>query len=142
MERIKVTIMTDFDAKYCAAYTAPADRLESDPDFWKHIKWQLIYRYMTDLFPEMIDDGKYHVMKFDFYKSEIDYMYRTVEYRLICRHSIAQTQHLVISEIQEREITAWKNAGYREACRWCGNALIISSRGACSACGGPAGCGE
>ncbi len=129
------------DSKYCAVYHASADMVERDPHAWEYIKRKLIQIYMGDLFPQMIDDGLYHVMKFDFYKSEVDRMRYTVEYRLVCKHSVARVQNMVIPELPEMNLSvkSMEKSGFKKACRYCGNALILSTRGACNACGGPAG---
>jgi hypothetical protein len=61
-------MMTD-NSKYAVTVTLSKSLIEDDPKHWEHVKQELIYKYMRDIFPEMIGDGKHHVMKFDYYKS-------------------------------------------------------------------------
>ena len=108
-----------------------------DSNHWEHIKRELIHEFLCELFPQMIDDGRYHVMKFDYYKAENQHL-DMVEYSLICRHSIAQSQTVIYYEADP--IQAYiKSAGLKPVCSYCGDTLKLDKRGGCSGCGGPAG---
>jgi len=124
------------DSKYCAVYRVPIDRTD-DPHLWEHVKRSLIQIYTGDIFLKILDEGLYHVMKFDFYKAEVnDQTFREVEYRLICKHSLARVQNIVIPKFPDVELAvrSMEKQGFKKACRYCGNVLILSGRGACNAC--------
>ena len=123
--------------KYVARISASRRWLEDDPDAWERIKRDLIRKYMTELFPPMIGDGLYHVMRFDYYKQENYEGLGTIDYMLVCRHAIANVQNVTIPEMT-RVDAYLRSSGMKPACSFCGNTLILDSRGGCKACGAPA----
>jgi hypothetical protein len=88
---------------YCATIRVSADYEDKVPA--EHIRRELVSKYMRDFFPSLVDDDKYHVMKFEMTR-EIRYGgipewqggVPEIEYRLRCRHSIAQEQRVVIAQ--------------------------------------------
>ena len=124
--------------KYVARISASRRWLEDDPDAWERIKRDLIHQYMTELFPPMIGDGLYHVMKFDYFTQETPERFGTIDYALVCRHTTAIVRNVIIPEMPQVDAYL-RSSGMKPACSFCGNTLILDSRGGCKACGAPAG---
>jgi hypothetical protein len=102
------------------------------PGMWEHVRQVLMSQYMRDFLPEMIGDGHHHVMKFDYAIIDDRFGFEGVEYRLYCRHSIAEVERVRIATFEEE----LRKENAKPACRWCGNILVLDKRGGCSACGG------
>ena len=109
--------------------------VENYGDWWEHARHQLINQYMGEIFPEMIGDDKYHVMKFDYYRRECVGL-DEIEIVLTCHHAIANQERIIIPVFDEFEFTS---QGFKKTCSHCGNVLTLDYRGGCVACGGPAG---
>jgi len=128
--------MRENNSKYSVSVRVAKERIIRDPECWEYVKHELVYKYMSDLFPRMIGDGLYHVMKFDFYKNE-DFEFDYMQYDLICHHDIAQVQSIKLYETEQAINNYIHTAKLKPACRYCGNTLKLDKRGGCSACGGP-----
>ena len=123
------------DEKYGISYIVSDLVLKTNPEIWKHVKQELVFRMTEKLIPDMIDDGNYHVLKFDIAQRRVDDI-RSTEYALIVNHSLAQYKNIMIPKIEQIEYNGHK---YERVCLHCGNKLIHDKRGSCSACGAPNG---
>jgi ribosomal protein L37E len=126
------------DAKWVSRITV-SEHISQDKEWWAYAKRRLMSEFMENVMPDMIGDGLHHVMKFDYLVRDIPMGYGMKEYLMTCKHSVANVQRVIFAEIGAPSYAAVGGARYKVACRYCGNTLILDKRGACSACGGPAG---
>lgn len=123
------------DEKYGINCLVSDFELMSNPNVWLHVKNELIYGMTKKLIPDMLDDGQYHVMKFDIAK-RTDFQRHATEYALIVHHSVAEQRRIIMPIMQEIEYNGYK---YDRVCLHCGNKLTYDKRGSCAACGAPNG---
>lgn len=126
---------------YCTSVRVDARRVAEDPRWWERVKCELIQKFLSELFPKMIDDGQYHVMKFDYYKvypyqEQFFRLDQFAEFYLVCCHYIAQTKQYVVPELPKTSFSVPENYVARKVCQFCGNEWNPDYRGSCRACGG------